>query len=439
MFAQGEIFLELILPNATTWFYFSVLLAVALFVKFSRVLSMRNWDVFTLFLLMPGYLLLVESDGKNRWGYVWLLGASGYFVVRCLIDLVLERRPTLTPNLSLGGMVWLALALFISLIAVACRPPMSRVVAGTAPSLPDEVLKQPVETFVRGQTDRRVDDERVGLGVERGLALACHLAIIVGMVIVGWRVFEDLLGGVAAATFYLLLPYNFLLVPLGGTSFARWDHAWPMALLVWSLVWYRRPMVAGTFLGLATGTAFFPVYLVPLWFSFYEGRGAWRFLFVVLGVASLCIGVICLLTILNGIPWPLAHCQPWQARAGTPSAWEGTHWAYSLPVYILFLAVVLLTLVWPAPKNLAHVLALSCVVLLGIQFWDSDRGGVYVLWYLPYLLLMVFRPNLSACRPPNIPDFWLLRILRWFRRLFRPRKPVTPPPEVALPPATDRR
>ena len=33
------------LPNATTWFYFSVLLAVALFFKFSRLLSVRNWDV----------------------------------------------------------------------------------------------------------------------------------------------------------------------------------------------------------------------------------------------------------------------------------------------------------------------------------------------------------------------------------------------------------
>ena len=38
------------LPNAVTWFYFSALLAVALFVKFTRLLSIRNLDVLALFL-----------------------------------------------------------------------------------------------------------------------------------------------------------------------------------------------------------------------------------------------------------------------------------------------------------------------------------------------------------------------------------------------------
>src|SRR5438552_14316197 len=56
-----SIFLEFSLPNATTWFYFSFLLAVALFFKFSRLLSVRNWDVVTVFLLVPGLLLLQES------------------------------------------------------------------------------------------------------------------------------------------------------------------------------------------------------------------------------------------------------------------------------------------------------------------------------------------------------------------------------------------
>src|SRR6516162_6225387 len=57
----GSIFSDFKLPTAATWFYFSMLLAVALFFKFSRVLSMRNWDVVTIFLLVPGLLLLQES------------------------------------------------------------------------------------------------------------------------------------------------------------------------------------------------------------------------------------------------------------------------------------------------------------------------------------------------------------------------------------------
>ena len=106
------------LPNATTWFCFSFLLAGALFFKFSRVLSVRNWDVITLFLLAPGLLLLQEANATSdtspitagptltagpltianeadslRWfGYLWLLCGSGYFLFRSLLDLTLVRR-----------------------------------------------------------------------------------------------------------------------------------------------------------------------------------------------------------------------------------------------------------------------------------------------------------------------------------------------------------
>src|SRR5438105_4924970 len=58
----ASIFLDFWLPNATTWFYFSLLLAVALFFKFSRFLSVRNWDVLTIFLLMPGMLLIEDAQ-----------------------------------------------------------------------------------------------------------------------------------------------------------------------------------------------------------------------------------------------------------------------------------------------------------------------------------------------------------------------------------------
>ncbi len=61
MLPVASIFSDFKLPTAATWFYFSLLLALALFFKFSRLLSMRNWDVLTVFLLVPGLLLLQES------------------------------------------------------------------------------------------------------------------------------------------------------------------------------------------------------------------------------------------------------------------------------------------------------------------------------------------------------------------------------------------
>jgi hypothetical protein len=33
--------------------------------------------------------------------------------------------------------------------------------------------------------------------------------------------------------------------------------------------------------------------------------------------------------------------------------------------------------------------------MLGTQFWHGQGGGLYIAWYLPMLLLTVFRPNLE--------------------------------------------
>src|SRR5262249_39169944 len=118
----ASIFEHFELPDAPTWFYLSLLLAIALFYKFSRFLSVRNLDVLSLFLLVPGLLLLRESPG-NWYGYLWLLIGSGYFLFRCLLDLTLVRRPALAPNLNMGGLAWLAAALFVCLVAVAFKRP----------------------------------------------------------------------------------------------------------------------------------------------------------------------------------------------------------------------------------------------------------------------------------------------------------------------------
>ena len=92
---------------------------------------------------------------------------------------------------------------------------------------------------------------------------------------------------------------------------------------------------------------------------------------------------------------------PWK-RPQAESLWTGVHGAYRLPIFVLFVGFLGVITVWPSPKNLSHLVALSAAVLLGVQFWHADRGGVYVLWYLPLLLLMVFRPNLTGHEPPPI-------------------------------------
>jgi hypothetical protein len=434
--AFASIFLDFNLPNAATWFYLSLLLAVALFFKFSRLLSVRNFDVLTLFLLVPGMLLLFERSG-NWFGYLWLLLGSGYFLLRCLFDLTLVRRPALAPNLNLGGLAWLAAALFACLVTVAYRYPNGPVeVLG---KLPGPAMLGQAETLAKDMVEHQPAVREAGgvdaeFAVTRTLALLCHLAVVIGLIYVGCRHFQDVHAGMAAATFYLVLPYT-------AYHIGQWHHVWPMALVVWAVGLYRRPMLAGLLLGLAAGTAYFPALAFPVWCSFYWRRGAGRFTAAFALTAGVCLAIIGSVLWLDGeLPRSLQTVltftdrAPWLVpRPGCQSFWTGVHWAYCMPVFIAYLAFLCGTAFWPFPKNLAHLLALSAAVFIGIQFWYPDQGGMYVLWYLPLLLLLVFRPNLADRRPPviNRDTDWLARLGRALGRLaVRPVRTLEPPAPV---------
>ena len=461
---SDSVFLEFSLPNATTWFYFSWLLAVALFFKFSRFFSVRNWDVVMAFLLVPGLLVIQKTRGGARpsdihpavqvtelvgqgaglvhgaptavswfgapnrhpalssggwlwWGYLWLMCGSMYFFLRCLLDLTLVQRPALPPNLSFGGLCWLGGALLACLVTVAFRAPEQD---------PPHPSSQPAGIQ---STTTTVGPESASLGqlrqqfgakfwLSRTFAVLGHVAVVLGLIFIGRWHFQDSAAGMAAATFYLMLPYTGLYV-------GQAHHVWPMALLVWALATYKLPVLAGVFLGLAAGTMYFPAVLLPLWFSFYWKRGAGRFLGAFVFSAGLCLAVIGLvLFVQNDLDTSIREAlrqtawQPWKIPT-TEGFWTGTHWAYRIPIFTAYVAFVIVTAFWPWPKNLAHVIALSAAVLIGIQFWYADQGGVYVLWYLPLLLLLIFRPNLEDRRPAPIQSEtdWLLRLRRSLARL----------------------
>ena len=62
---MSEILFQYHKVNPTTWVYLSSLLTIALYFKFSRVLSVRNLDLIGLILLAPG-LLVVEYGLANE-------------------------------------------------------------------------------------------------------------------------------------------------------------------------------------------------------------------------------------------------------------------------------------------------------------------------------------------------------------------------------------
>jgi hypothetical protein len=426
---RSSVFLDFVLPNATTWFYLSALLAIALFFQFRRLLSFRNWDLVSLFMLVPGLLLLQEAgalpstnhgalDEDEQWiGYLWLIVGSWYFFVRCLIDLALVRRPALHPNLDRAGLAWLTGTLFICLGGVALRRPAEPEPQVGPSSAGLEEFQKKAADLVTQTAGEPPDDRGTQFWVERGFVGACHLAVVVALILIGIWHFQDASAGMAAATLYLLLPYISFFV-------TQIHHVWPTALLLWAVAFYRRPVVAGALVGAATGSLFFPIVTLPVWMSFYWRRGARPFF----GAVVVAAGISLILTVALlwwdgrlGVVWDtLRHPEwlPWRTTRAE-SFWKGVHAAYRIPVFVGYAFFVAATAFWPAPKNLAHLLALSAAVLLGIQFWYADRGGVYVLWYLPILLLVMFRPNLVDRRPP-IPETdedFVIRSARAMRRL----------------------
>jgi hypothetical protein len=213
------------------------------------------------------------------------------------------------------------------------------------------------------------------------------------MVFVAWRHFENVRLGIAAAVLYLLLPYT-------ATMTGRVDHALPGALVVWAVAAYRRPMIAGGLIGLAIGTIYYPVFLLPLWCSFYWERGVRRF---AAGVAAALMTLVVALwftspdagVFLGQLRQMFGWILPSAVSVEGFWALPFTDAVYRLPVLALFIALMTTLAIWPAPKNLGTLMSCTAAVLLGCQFWKAHNGGLFMAWYLPLLLLVVFRPNLE--------------------------------------------
>ena len=419
--------------HATSWVYLSSLLMIGLFFKFSRLWSVRNLDLIGLILLAPG-LLLVQY-GKEQGvaateyvGYVWLFVTGGLFVIRLLLDPMMVRRPLLEPNLSVGGMTFVGVSLLVFLMAnVVTRRPApddlaavqlaEEMSARQAPAAGEDRLAkhgpgypllyqlprvwsrqlfaEPAVAGAQSERERAQTQDLVRVATARSMAILSHLAIVIGMVLIGYRHFDNMKTGIAAALIYLMLPYTAIWT-------GRVDHVLPAALLVWAVYAYRRPLVSGMLMGLAIGVTYYPVFLVPLWISFYWQRGLLRFLSgvaitVIVLVASLALTSVDLASFLEQVRQMFGWTFP--RTENLEGFWNSqfSDAVYRIPVLTAFIALCFTFAIWPAQKNLGTLMSCSAVVMLGTQFWHAagDGGGLYMAWYLPLMLLTIFRPNLE--------------------------------------------
>lgn len=403
--------------DPTTWLYVASLMTIGIYFRFHRLFSIRNLDLIGLIAFAPGLLLIFH--GIEAQGYLWLIAVSLLFLPRLLIDPVFARRPLTEPNLASGGMAFMAVALMFFLTANILTDRAVSVGGVTIAGRSDEVgaiwrvptmrgpgfmpfyraisltRESPVHTPpVNGSG--RAGDERpapsliLRAGV-KAVAIVCQFAVVLGMLFFGLRHFDNIQTGLAAASLYLLLPYTSLMT-------ARLDHLVPAAFVVWALASYRRPVIAGIFLGAAAGIAFYPLFLVPLWIGFYWRRGAVRFAAGVLtALIVLVIILVCLHSDMRQLQLDLAAMfgKGLFRSEGADGFWEIYPPVLRIPL-IAALGVLSGSLaLWPAEKNLGNLLSGTAALLLVAQLCLIHQSGLYMAWYAPVLILVVFRPSLE--------------------------------------------
>jgi hypothetical protein len=414
--------------NDATWLYLSLLLIVAVYFRFNRLWSLRNLDLALLLSISPGLLFL---ETRPVVGNAWLFVVSGLLLLRLFCDGLLERRPRLEPNLNRAGLAFLGVAAFAFLVASVITQPVPESAADTvrrgnqirkgghafpsassatsdAAGPASSILTAPVDGLVEAVATGNGTYRRLPGGIEtvtaRVMAILAQFAIVVGLFALGYRHFGDAGLGIGMAALYLLLPCT-------AYQAGELNHVLPAALIVWALVAYRRPVAAGVLLGLACGTLFFPVFLLPLWAAFYGRQAAPRFGAALAVVGTLLVGGMVLISgnpdvfVRQTFGW--VNWTALEFRAGPGAGFWSTHnTAYRIPVFVAFAIVLVVLSVWPRRKNLEHLMASSTAIIVGTQFWYPQEGGVYLLWYLPLLLLVVFRPRLAVPAPRPADTEW---------------------------------
>ena len=342
---------------------------------------------------------LMSSVEVERYGFVWLLGVQVLILFRLIVDPLMVRRPLLDPNLTTGGMLFLGAWLFIFMMAnVVTSTPRLQIEQGpqlgpgySLMNMLPAIPTRPTQEAILGvDPTETVEPARVYVILARVLAIAAHLGIVTGIIGIGFRHFNNPRAGVGCAMLYLLLPYT-------AQTTGRVDHALPAALLVWAVFSYRRPYIAGFFLGAAAGLVYYPLFLLPLWLSFYWQRGVGRFA----GGAVTALVIMMAFLVVDGSEPLGKHLMRMFGLMMPPmkdlrGIW-GLGWEpmYRLPILVAFMILSGFLAVWPAQKNLGTLIGCSAAMMVGAQFWHAYGGGLYIAWFLPLLLLTIFRPNLE--------------------------------------------
>ncbi|MEZ6130050.1 MAG: hypothetical protein R3C59_15305 [Planctomycetaceae bacterium] len=457
--------------DSTQWLLYVAVLLIAVFFRFSRLLAVRNLDLLLLLTLSTALVVSAanrpndadatqisqtsaeEADQAGtaaviehtavaepasvpisplyRWSTILVLTLSVGVVIRLMFDESLTRRPRLEQNLNQSGLTFLLIPAFSILMTGVFikEPPRDNtlaVEAGVAlleqkeSASGDSAVQHtpaPTETILAATATKmaelsgRVNSLRSELHNDRSpveafiarvLVVLAHSTVVMGLLYIGRRHFSSVQLGISMSCLYLLLPCT-------AYNVHELSHVLPGACLTWAFASYRKPAVAGILLGLACGTLFFAVFLLPLWAVFYGRKGSLKF-----GLSLGAVAAVVLLTFAltsestDSFVNKLVMTANWTAYrlfdAASPLPEHAIGQVYlRITLAALFLVMLIAMTVIPRKRNLENLLANSTALIVAAQLWYPDDVGSYVLWYLPLLLLVVFRPRLDRFVPPEDP------------------------------------
>lgn len=442
-----------------TWLLYVAVLLVAVFFRFSRVWSVRNLDLSLTLLLSTA--LVLEGDARQKlddhdarimilkaasesfykaqasWCSIAILSLSILLVFRLIFDEWLTRRPRLEQNLNQAGLTFLLIPAFSILMSGVFlkEPPednVDSVEAGVAllggqesaqAVDGEEATPAPTETILAAGaakmaelsghvTPADVKSDSTKSGPEqflaRTLVVFAHTCVVLGLMYIGRRHFNSVQLGVSMSCLYLLLPCT-------AFNVHQLTHVIPAACLTWAVAMYRKPAVSGILLGAACGTLFFAVFLLPVWVVFYSSKARLRFCVSVAAAAAVLMLALAMTSentdsfvnkLVMTANWSVYRL--FDAASPLPELPTGTIFLRITLAALFFVLLVAMTVI-PRKRNLENLLANSTALIVMAQLWYPDDVGSYVLWYLPLMLIVVFRPRLDRFVPPEDPHATLAR------------------------------
>ena len=230
-------------------------------------------------------------------------------------------------------------------------------------------------------------------------AIAFDLLVLLGLFVLGRRLRGWQLG-VALAYAWAANPYSLFVMQSNAN-----DTAVAM-LLVWALVFLASPVGRGAFVALAAAAKFSPAALIPLLAHDRRPRNV-----IAYGAA---VGVVLVAAFAPFVPdgglreiydrtvgFQLARESPFsvwgQAELGP------LHSALKAGVALLACAVLLL----PRRRSPVQVAALAAAVVIAVQLVVTHWFYLYVVWFLPLVLVALLAPLAFGRREPLGPGLEL--------------------------------